>query len=479
MSVYTKYLEYNLPESNFLVWYEFNDQTDSGPNGNDFTLIEEGGGVFLFGGKANFDDSYITIGNVAPDSFTSFFDFRPPDKKMVISGTTSPDLNGVVIRCPEPNDDSEYTETAQNVADIGYSGAAVYYNIAGGYWIIQEIISGSGSLAHWKSSENITEAPTPDLVLTWTPYLGATGSVAITKQQLTKGNIILSNNTSGSQGFFLGYTENGSFFLHCISEGRYYTDFFNSIKVPRASVLMFSRSENDFILSSYHPISRTFESESIFIPSSFDLGTGDLSLGMWDDVSAKTSDFNSSKMIISEFVVVDVGIQGSIAKLLCHEVFSASNLNREDFSFRSVAVNRRLGPFKLQRSKGNLEKDTGILLPFSIAESGFSLLTNTPSGNARYFVNGEEETPSLFGTYIKFTSQSLSDQVVFDNFSNVVSLESPVPLDSHATGLFAKNSAIISGSGTRVIENQFTFDTNNLCYNSEIIFKNNPNLVEI
>ena len=102
------------------------------------------------------------------------------ENMMEITGTTSPDIGGSLISYIDSNGNPAYSMTGQKINSLTYSGPTIYYSGEGGFWVAQNIVTGGGSLAHWVSSENIAQAPTPDYVNSWTPLSGATGAPIVT-----------------------------------------------------------------------------------------------------------------------------------------------------------------------------------------------------------------------------------------------------------------------------------------------------------
>lgn len=372
MSFLTKYREYELSDDNLILWYEFADETDSGPNGNDFSFFEQNS-AFFEGASVKFDDDYVNCA-VTPSSFTVFLDFEK----------INPSAPG----------------------------------------------------------------------------------------------IILSNNDNAGNGFFLGYTENGDFFLYAVSGVETFLKFFD-LKTADRAILLFSRTGNSFSLSSYSPISENFQSGVIVVPDSFAFSEETIKLGNCSTYSP--SNFETSNFRLYEFALLNIGLPSFVLYDLCDEIYTTSSAPRNDFLFNFVSVRDKASASKLTNIQLNTGEDTGLVLPFSPISSGFSLLGNTPESGARFFKNGVVATPGIFSLYVTFSGQTSLDEVLFDNFGPSVVVGAHTNLVSgSSTGLFPQDKAVVSGSAGRINTDSFvTLCENNLCYNKYVVFDQNSNLIEI
>ena len=296
-------------------------------------------------------------------------------------------------------------------------------------------------------------------------------------QQSSNPKIIISNSDAG-YGFFLGCSQNGDFFLFVNAYEGSSLRFYESIKTSNRAILIFSKINNSFSLSSYCPISDKIENESISVdPVTF----GGLSLKIGYEESFSQSFFKNSQFKLHELAVLEAGAPDFVLMDLCREIYSSSGSEKSDFLFKSVAVREKESQSRLEIIYNNKEYNTSLVLPYSELERGFSLYPNTLNDSPRFFRNGIREDPLISDGYAKFEIQNKSDIVVLDNFSNEVDITAAkIPFVGVATGEFPRNAASVYGSSNNRQHLDFcVLQPGNECYFKNIVFPSNPNLFKL
>jgi hypothetical protein len=292
--------------------------------------------------------------------------------------------------------------------------------------------------------------------------------------------LILSNNNNSGFGFFLGCTQNGDFFLYVNSSQGKIIRFFESVRTANRAILIFSRSGNYFSLSSYSPLTNSFESQTITIQEAVTLPSSDIKFG--NNTAYSPPEFPNAAFNIYEMAVVSNGFPSFILLDLCKEIYTSASSPRNDFLFKFVSVKEKSDSLGLNVITNNTGADTSILLPYVEAVSGFSYFPETGLQAARFYRNGIREVPTIFDSYVRFPAQSSLDMVTFDNFDLSVSVSGVgSTFSGHTNGLFPRDKAVllISPSSRRYSGNFVTLDSGNLCYSKNIVFPKKSNLITI
>lgn len=117
-------------------------------------------------------------------------------RRMVVSGTTSPNLNGASIFNGEIQDYPSWEKTNFPTVDI-----SIFRDSELGWLVV------NGSFSGWFSSDDVA---TPDLVTTWTPLDAETGAPVITAAPATAAQAIAAGNAALDETFENGAGSDGS-----------------------------------------------------------------------------------------------------------------------------------------------------------------------------------------------------------------------------------------------------------------------------
>jgi len=294
------------------------------------------------------------------------------------------------------------------------------------------------------------------------------------KKDSTAPTVFFSNNSSGL-GFFLGCSQGGDFFLYISTPQGSFLRFFETIKVANRAILIFSRSEGLFSLSSFSPISGKIESESIIVKREFDLGSGNLRMG--NNIIDSPKEFGNATFDLYQFALIDVGVPSFVVFDLCSETYGSTS--RNDFLYKFVSIENKVSPANVEPITGNSEVDTGIVLPYIETLKGFSFFPLVLNSNARFFKNGELFVPTISGSSISYAGANKLDTVILDNFTEGVSTATlGDPFYGEGFGIFPKNKASIF-SPKRISEGFVVLDSNSSCYGKRITFKPKTSLINI
>ncbi len=298
--------------------------------------------------------------------------------------------------------------------------------------------------------------------------------IALNKLSNDEASVIISN--YDSSGYYFGYTSNFDFFVYAKEGGKSFIKFYKNIRPSNTCILVFSRNNNNFSLSSYSPLTNSLETESIYVPDEINLGSGTTKIGL----GSLSSPFEAtSKYSIYELSFINVSVPNFVLTGLCNELFESSSFSDEQFKFSYTSVKDKSSSFYFQQAVGNTDKNTGILLAFSPIVSGFPLLKNDANPSGTFYRNNSTSVPSVFSNYVQFTGQSENDVVVWDNFASGLYTGSLTLFSGSIYAKAIRDKPIIFKNTTRQTKNFVSLDSGNLCYGKNIIFENKSNLTII